>query len=373
MLSYDPHPSSEVFAEKVPFNGEMADLEVTFLESWKEVKDYAVLTQVSFTLKALINGQSASEATGKKIPLDKLKKGQQLDSINLGNISLSITADEILKKGNGITDITLTFKASYPEKSLQQAKKKQKEKQAPISLTLARKLAEKAEALPDSNPKARVALFKKALTAAPLPDVSPESAEFHQQLTAKIQNLESQIPEEATKEVEKKTEKSEPLTPSVDKSVNAEAKELLKNAKTFFAQEKGPEGREAIRKALEIAPDFHEALIVLGDNNYSNRKYARAKESFDKALNLLERDSETLLKYFKACYYLGEGADAIIRLENANRKFNGDKKIKFSLAEAYFQLGDLSSAQAVCSDILASDPTNMNAKDLLSRINRLIK
>lgn len=372
MLSYDPHPSSAAFTEQVPFNGELLDLEVEFHETWKEVKDYALLNQVSFSLKALNNGAVAGEATGKKLSLDKVKKGQTLETITLGDITLTVTADDIQKKGNGITDITLTFKASYPKAALQQAREQQSEKQTPISLTLARKLAEKADAMPDSNPQAKVALFRKALTAAPTADSSPEAAAFYLEINDKIELLESQDPDKpAFKSPESKATTEE--APAPDKSVNAEAKELLKQAKAFFAQDKGPEGREALRKSLEIAPDFHEALIVLGDNNYSNRKYARAKEAYDKALGLLERDSDTLLKYFKACYYLGEGAEAIIRLENANRKFSSDKRIRFSLAEAYFQLGDLTSAQAVCSDILNSEPSNLRAKDLMSRINRLMK
>jgi len=371
-ISYDPHPSTAAFADKVPFNGDLIDLEVEFHETWKEIKDYALLSQISFTLKTLKNGAVSGEVASKKLTLDKIKKGQTLETLALGEINLTINVDEIQKKGNGITDITLTFKASYPEASLHTVSEQQSEKQPPISLTLARKLAEKAESMPDSNPQAKTALFKKALAAAPMPDSSPEAAAFYLAINDKIELLKAKMPEKGAAVSNKAVTVSENL-PAPDKSVNAEAKELLKQARSFFAQEKGPEGREALRKALEIAPDFHEALIVLGDNNFSNRRYARSKEAYDKALGLLDRDSETLLKYFKACYYLGEGAEAIIRLENANRKFLNDKRIRFALAEAYFQLGDLTSSQAVCSDILNSEPTNVRAVDLMSRINRLIK
>jgi tetratricopeptide (TPR) repeat protein len=154
-------------------------------------------------------------------------------------------------------------------------------------------------------------------------------------------------------------------------AVNPEAVTLFKHAQTLLAQNKGPEGREALRKALDIAPDYRDALILLGDNAYENRKYNRAKEAFDKVISLNDRDADSLLKYFKACYYNGEGPQAILRLAEINNSYPNDNSIKFAVAQAYFQLGDMVNAESLCNQILAANPGNFNARDLLERVKKL--
>ncbi len=161
-------------------------------------------------------------------------------------------------------------------------------------------------------------------------------------------------------------------TKAID-TVAPEAVTLYSQAQSFFAQDKGPEAREALRRAIEIAPDYREALILLGDNAYSNRKYARAKEAFEKVVSLDEKDADSLLKFFKAGYYLGEGSEAVLKLAAAKDRHPDDLKLKMAFAEASFQLGDLINAETACVEILNMNAGHSQAKDLLERVRKHLR
>ncbi|MBU1105118.1 MAG: tetratricopeptide repeat protein, partial [Candidatus Riflebacteria bacterium] len=104
-----------------------------------------------------------------------------------------------------------------------------------------------------------------------------------------------------------------------------------------------------------------------------NRRWTRAKDAFKQALDTSDRDADTLLKYFKSCYYIGEGADAILFLEQIRSKYPNERRIQLTVAEANFQLGDLPAAKAICEEMLAKDPGDSRVNDLLQRVNRLHK
>ena len=322
-----------------------------------------------------------------------MKKGQQIAETSIGSTRLAVFIEDFSKTGPGLAELTLTFKLSYPEVKVEKAEAKIANLKTSTALDLCRKLADRASQIPGENAGARLSLYKKALAAAPAAASSPEAAEFHASIGRLINDIEQKNtirpePASATPQIEEPQaqtdtgassaapEKTPVNAPAETKSagtVAPEAVALYRQAQSLFAQDKGPEAREALRKALEIAPDYRDALILLGDNAYSNRKYARAREAFEKVISLDEKDADSLLKYFKAGYYLGEGSEAVLKLATAKAKHPDDLKLKMAFAEASFQLGDLINAEAACIEILNMNAGHSQAKDLLERVKKHLK
>jgi tetratricopeptide (TPR) repeat protein len=378
-VSYDPHPATVRFAEKVPFNSEMLDCEIVLHETWKEEKETATISQIRFSLQLLRHDTVVASASSLPFKLGKIKTPQKIATATIGELIFSATLDQIERHKAGITDITLSFSIIYPEAAKKEAMASIASAKTSVSTDLARKIAEKVSSLPADATKARINLLKKALMALPARNSSPDAEKLHNELTSQLETLAASTPKKAVP-ADKTTEASPPKTAEASdketktlKIVDKRAEDLFLQARTLFAQDKGPEGRDALRKALEIAPDYRDALLLLGENALENRKYSRAKEAFLQILQQDSRDAATLLKYFKASYYLGEGAEAINRLRQAKIDHAGDRSISIALAEAFFQLGDLSAASSECNEILTASPDNYQARDLLQRINRLMK
>ncbi|PKL46838.1 MAG: hypothetical protein CVV42_15155 [Candidatus Riflebacteria bacterium HGW-Riflebacteria-2] len=394
MFSYDPHPGSAIFAEKVPFNGKMHDFEIVFVEEWKVSGENGTLKQIAFKIQAL-DGSNVV-ASSETIPADaaKISKGQQIGNVKIGDVGFAANVTDIAKNKGGITDLTVSFKLTYDKATIESAQK-QSEKRSASGLDFARQLASRAAAMPEDKPAAKVSMYKRALMAAPAAETSAEASAFHNEINAAINGLEKSSPAfapfkqtepafvttaqpepPAVVEPDDTTPVTEPApqaAPVRKADIPAEAVALYKEARSMFAQDKGPEGREALRKALEMAPAYYDALQLLGDNASENRRWARAKDAYKQALDLRERDAETLLKYFKACYYIGEGAEAILYLEQVRSKYPAERRIQLTVAEANFQLGDLPAAKALCEELLLKDPDDSRANDLLQRVNRLHK
>jgi tetratricopeptide (TPR) repeat protein len=386
LFSYDPHPATAMFADKVPVNGTLADIEIRFIESWVEKKDSANINRISFEITARDKGQTLASARTEGYPITtSMQKGDIIGATSLANLNFKATLDSFEKNRDGVTDLTAIFSISYSLEALKTAKDAEANKATSSSLTLSRKLAEKADSLPDKHAKTKISLYEKALIAAPAAASSPAAREFRSIVEQKIAALKGNTkyvaPDLPSKPaaiddipaVTPSIPETKPTSTTYKPKVNPEAVNLYQQAKTLFAQDKGPEGREALRKALEIAPDYYDALVLLGDNAFGNRKFSRAKEAFEKALNLNDKDSDSMLKYFKACYYMGEGSDAINKLLVYKNRYPESNGIKLALSEAYFQLGDLPNARQVCLEVLQADPANYQAKELLKRIDRLMK
>lgn len=398
LFSYDPHPATAIFPDKAPFKGQTADIEIKFNETWVEKKDSANISAIAFTVSAIKGSAVLGSAETAKFQLNPgLNKGQIIGEANLGNIFFKATLDSLEKNKDGVTDLTVVFSIAYNNEDLSQAQKAEADQSGASSLDLSLQLEKKADAIPDKNKKVKTGLYQKALLAAPEASTSPMAAEFRARIENKINSLGGQITAAETPVAPKLQEpvKAEtndkiadtkpPVSPTAtvvavkpastpeQSKVNPQATALFQQAKSQLAQGKGPEGREALRKALEIAPDFHDALVLLGDNAFENRKFARAKEAFDKALNQNERNSDVMLKYFKACYYLGEGSAAVERISAAKSRNPQDTRITQTLAEACFQLGDLPNARIYCEEVLQKSPADTKANDLLKRIDRLMK
>jgi len=394
LFSFDPHPMTAEFAEPAPYKGEFLKHEVLFHETWKNSggKDY--LQSIHFTLNVVQSGKVIASSSTVPFTTVKLKKAQQIGEASIGTTQLQAIIEDFSKSGPGIAELTLTFKLSYPEVKVEKAEAKIANIMTSTALELCRKLAERASQIPAENAKARLSLYKKALAAAPAAASSPEAAEFHASIGQLIADIEQEKsseaePTPASKPVEepqtpaatesssatadKTPETAAPAATKLSGTVAPEATALYRQAQSLFAQNKGPEAREALRRAIEIAPDYREALILLGDNAYSNRKYARAKEAFEKVISLEETDADSLLKFFKAGYYLGEGAEAVLRLAAAKDKHPDDLRLKMAFAEASFQLGDLINAEAACIEILNVNATHSQAKDLLERVRRHLR
>ena len=390
LFSYDPHPGNAYFSEKVPYAGHLADIEIKFFETWAEKKDSANISAIYFSFSAIKNGASLGSAQTQKFSVSTgMQKGQIIGETSLENLKFKATLDSFEKDSGGVTDLTVIFSMSYNIQELNKARESEANQSVSSSMNLCKKLAEKADALPDKNSNTKIALYQKALLTAPPETSSPDAAAFRKMVEQKITRLGGQaetttietkvldissIPQSAIEKPKAPVSFQSPAQPiSISKkTVNREAVTLYNQAKSFFDQGKGPEGREALREALEIAPEYRDALVLLGENAFSNRKYARAKEAFDKALNLEDNDPETILKFFKACYYLGEGSSAVERIALIKNRYPEDRRVKLTLAEAYFQLGDLPQAKSLCEEVLAVDRGNYQATDLSKRIDRLM-
>ncbi len=394
LFSFDPHPMVAEFPEPVPYKGEFLKHEVLFHETWKSGAGKEYLESIHFTLNIIQSGRAVASASTEPFTTVKLKKGQQIAETSIGTTQLAVFVEDFSKSGPGIAELTLTFKLSYPEVKVEKAEAKIANLKTSTALDLCRKLADRASQIPAENAGARLSLYKKALAAAPAAASSPEAAEFHASIGSLIAGIEQKDtikpePASATKPVEEPPppagaeassaapEKTpETAIPAETKSagtVAPEAVALYRQAQSLFAQDKGSEARDALRKAIEIAPDYRDALILLGDNAYSNRKYARAREAFEKVISLDETDADSLLKFFKASYYLGEGAEAVLKLAAAKEKHPNDLKLKMAFAEASFQLGDLINAETACVEILNVNAGHSQAKDLLERVRKHLK
>lgn len=314
MFSYDPHPSSARFAQPVIINGQPMHLEVVFVEKWKNQQKTDILTEVTFTFNAIKDGKTEHHFTTAPFSVDarKITEGQIISEGKLENAHIKVVVEGLHKKNAGVTDLTVSFSASYDE-TIQEA-------------------------------------------AAP--------AELHDEISQKITQL-SKV---------KQQKQMRPITPPALRvpDQNPQAVELYRQAQSFFAQDKGPEGRDALRKALEISPDFRAALMLLGKNAYGNRRYARARDAFSRALELQENDPDAMLDFFKSCYYLGEGSDAIAKLVQIQSQHPNDLTLRLALSEAYFQLGDLPNAKTEAEKVLDVNPENYQARDLKKRIDRLL-
>lgn len=401
MFSYDPHPNSATFAEKVPFNGKLHDFTIIFVESWQSKGETGTLKQISFKIQAVRAGQTVASSETIPTAASKVKKGEQIGKVNIGDITFTAEVTDIAQNKSGITDLTVAFKITYDKAASEAAAKDENSAVSLSGLDFARRLAERAAAMPSANGAAKISMYKRAIMAAPAADSSQEARAFHDEINATISDLEKSSPtfkpfkqQETTFVIipESKNEANDtsaseagkvdspsvirpvaPVAKPAKVEIPKEAVKYYKEARTLFAQEKGPEGREALRKALEIAPAYHEALLLLGDNASENRRWSRAKEAFKQALDIMDRDADTLLKYFKACYYIGEGDEAIILLEEIRNKYPNERRVQLAVAEANFQLGDLPAAQVLCEEMLQKDPADTRASDLLQRVKRLLK
>ncbi|KAF1083538.1 MAG: hypothetical protein GQF41_0316 [Candidatus Rifleibacterium amylolyticum] len=394
MFSYDPHPGSALFAEKAPFNGKLHDFEIVFIENWQAKGELGTLKQIAFKIQVLDSGKVIASSETIPATAAKISKGQQIGNVKIGDVSFIADVTEVAKNKSGITDVTVAFKLTF-DKAAAETATKPAEQSSASGLDFARQLASRASGMPADKPAAKISMYKRALMAAPAADTSAEAAAFHKEIGDVISNLEKSspifVPFKKTESAFVTTPPTE--TPAVAEPTDAapvsepavkpvqvsesdtppEAVALYKEARSMFAQDKGPEGREALRKALEIAPAYHDALLLLGDNASENRRWARAKDAYKQALDQKDRDADTLLKYFKACYYIGEGADAILYLEQVRNKYPAERRIQLAVAEANFQLGDLPAAKSLCEEMLLKDPEDSRASDLLQRVNRLHK
>ncbi len=394
LFSFDPHPVVAEFSEPVPYKGEFLKHGIHFHETWKNSAGKDYLQSIHFTLNVIQSDKIVASASTAPFTTIKLKKGQQIGETSIGTTRLNVTVEDFSKSGPGIAELTLTFKLSYPEVKVEKAEAKVANIRTSTALDLCRKLAGRADQIPAENAGARLSLYKKALAAAPAAASSPEAAEFHASIgrmiaeieqkgsgktepaTAIVPVEESQTPAATEAPAAPENKAPEAAMPAATKPAGTfapEAVALYRQARSLFAQDKGPEAREALRRAIEIAPDYRDALILLGDNAYSNRKYARAKEAFEKVVSLDEKDADSLLKFFKAGYYLGEGSEAVLRLANAKDRHPDDLRLKMVFAEASFQLGDLINAESACVEILNVNAGHSQAKDLLERVRKHLK
>ncbi|NLI76016.1 MAG: tetratricopeptide repeat protein [Candidatus Riflebacteria bacterium] len=240
------------------------------------------------------------------------------------------------------------------------------------SLGIAMKLAEKAAALSDTAAAAKIKLLEQALRAAPAADLSAEAAAFRQDLEARLTTLRTAAPAPAPA-AGAGTVPGTVAAAAPAAQADPQAVAWYQEAKTLFDQQKEPEARELLRKAVEKDPSFRDGWFLLGKNAAANGKHARAMEALDKALSLKDDDVEAARLYFKSAYYTGDAEAGLDKLRGLSNRYPDNLEARRALADALFQANDLPGCEEECLKVLQARPNDRAATELLERARQRMK
>lgn len=239
------------------------------------------------------------------------------------------------------------------------------------SLGIAMKLAEKAAGLSDTAAAAKIRLLEQALRAAPAADLSAEAAAFRQDVETRLATLRTAAPTPGPTAAAAGTGHTPAAAPAVPADPQAVA--WYKEAQSLFDQQKEPEARDLLRKAVEKDPSFRDGWFLLGKNAAANGKHARAMEALDKALSLKDDDLEAARLYFKSAYYTGDAEGGLDKLRGLSNRYPDNLEARRALADALFQANDLPACEEECLKVLQARPNDRAATDLLERARQRMK
>ncbi|MBI3039894.1 tetratricopeptide repeat protein [bacterium] len=384
IISFDPHPSIAEFQGDIAYRGSRVTGSVEFLEKWETKGENPCLKEIGFKIKLLKNGAEFQnfEFPLKQLETKKIKKGGMLAESKSGDLGVNIVLDHSQVIGKTLTGISFTVNLfdfgteetsqleetsvpPVPSTTMASSSTLPSPQTVGNVLEFAFRFSRKADALPDKNASTKIMLYKQALSVVPSSETSKEAQDFIQETTDKIASLKRGLPSGPRSVVASapvaSTGYSEKHVPSV------EVKNLYDSAKKLFAKNQEPEARDLLRKALEKDPLFYEGWVLLGKNAFSNRKYSKAGEAFEKAVSLRDDDSDSGLYYFKSAYYLGETEKGLEKLIGMVKRYPQSNSSKIALGEAYFQAANLPLCEEMCVSIIQNDPENVQAKKLLER------
>ncbi len=124
----------------------------------------------------------------------------------------------------------------------------------------------------------------------------------------------------------------------------------------------------AFRVACRLAPDCAKAYTGLAMVAQQRQDYQKAFELYMKSLELDTDNITALLGLFQTSCKMGSFAKVTYYLEVYLRMHQSDISVMFSLAALYMKDGRLEQAKGVLLDLLALDPNNKDAANLLEEV-----
>ncbi|HNW34927.1 MAG TPA: hypothetical protein PKM25_08350 [Candidatus Ozemobacteraceae bacterium] len=398
MIGFEPHPSSIDVPGAFSLGGKAVSARIDLLETWNAERDVPSLEKLGFRLHLQSAGTDASivELPVQQVDVKKLKKGGVFAAGAGEAAGLTVIINDIQKQGKRVIGLTLDFSLRssgdrftraddptiVPSEHGQIASSAISPQAVSFtgSLQIARQIAAKADAMPDAAASGRAMLYRKALSALPNEADSTQTAVFRAEITGKIDALRPAPVADPAAQTSTETVSPATFVPSLSADtsrerhdVSTEVKDLFLQAQKAFDRQDEPAARDCLRRATEKDPAFFEAWFLLGKNAVANSKYARAKESLEKALLLRGDDAEAGTLYFKACYYLGEGESGIEKLVGMTGRKPAAFAARMALADAYYQSGDLPLCEEQCLILLDTFPGNAQARGLLAKTREKMK
>jgi len=151
-------------------------------------------------------------------------------------------------------------------------------------------------------------------------------------------------------------------------TTNMQAYAYYFRGEDLINQIKMAEAREQFRKAIEIDPDFALAHFRLGYALKWNEQLGAARNSLEKAMELVDRIPERE-QYLLRSYLLdinGDAAGAVKHLKEAEIRFPQDKEIPYEIGDIEYHRGDVRVSIAYLQKTLGMDPTFERALEHLA-------
>jgi len=124
----------------------------------------------------------------------------------------------------------------------------------------------------------------------------------------------------------------------------------------------------AFRVACRLGPDCAKAYTGLAMVSQQREDYQQAFELYMKSLELDSDSIAALLGLFQTSCQMGSFANVIHYLEVYLNMHPGDTSVMFSLAALYMKDRQLEQSKKVLRDVLALDPGNQDAANLLEEV-----
>jgi Flp pilus assembly protein TadD len=147
-------------------------------------------------------------------------------------------------------------------------------------------------------------------------------------------------------------------------AVPPRARDELARADTALLQGDSESVLKHVRRALDICPEFIEALIMLGNYHHSKRE-------FDLAIELFRRVTELDPQYYGGWLnlggsYLSKGRfqDALATHRRAYELRSGEASVISAVALDYFYLRRYEDAKPYFNQLIARDPAHVNAPQI---------
>ena len=128
----------------------------------------------------------------------------------------------------------------------------------------------------------------------------------------------------------------------------------------------------AFKVACRLRPDCARAYAGLAMVCQHRQDYQQAFELYMKSLELDSDNITALLGLFQTSCQMGTFAKIIHYLQVYLNMHPGDTSVSFSLAALYMKEGQLEQSKRILLDILALDPTNQDAANLLEEVEHNI-
>jgi len=128
----------------------------------------------------------------------------------------------------------------------------------------------------------------------------------------------------------------------------------------------------AFRVACRLAPDCAKAYTGLAMVCQQRQDYQQAFDLYMKSLELDCDNITTLLGLFQTSCKMGSFAKVIHYLLVYLDMHPGDTSVMFSLAALYVKDGQLEQSKRILLDMLALDPANQDAANLLEEVEHTV-